>query len=223
MAWLFTEVAHILECRRLRGLVVKRSIVLYFQMAGCCTYRILARVPTGKNEVAHVGINYRYGVPEKDEIRLRSRPEADPSFHFIDTGKFPSDYSNHVGGEAYYSRGPLMLGTEFYWHGFQSAQANNPTCTLGGEVVASYMITGESRPYHTSTAILGFLPVKKSVFKGGPGAWEVLVRASTLDLNGGTIQGGKFWRITPMAKLVFIQRRTLGFSVWIWCIGSVRV
>jgi len=65
-------------------------------------------------------------------------------------------------------------------------------------VVASYMITCESRPYNTATGILGFVPVKKSVFKGGPGAWEVLFRASTLDLDGGTLQGGKFWRITPM-------------------------
>lgn len=152
-----------------------------------------------KNEVLHLGINYRYGVPVNEEIRVRSRPEADPAFHFIDTNKFPSDYSNHIGGEAYYCRGPLMFGSEVYWHGFHSTQVNNPTY-FGGEVVVSYMLTGESRPYHPSTAILGFVPVKKSVFKGGPGAWEVLFRASTLDLNGGLIEGGKFWRITPMVN-----------------------
>ncbi|HEY3403695.1 MAG TPA: porin [Ohtaekwangia sp.] len=149
------------------------------------------------NQVFHLGASYRHGVPVKNEIRVRSRPEADPAFHFIDTGKFPTDYSNQIGGEIYYSHGPVMLGSEIYWHGFHSAQENNPVY-FGGECVVSYMLTGESRPYHTSTAILGFVPVKKSVFKGGPGAWEVLVRFSTLDLTDGNVDGGKFWRITPM-------------------------
>ncbi|HEY5826702.1 MAG TPA: porin [Cyclobacteriaceae bacterium] len=147
--------------------------------------------------VLHLGINYRYGEPVSSVIRVRSRPEANPAPRFIDTGEFQSDYSNHIGGEAYYTTGPWMFGSEVYWHKFNSATANDPLF-FGGEVVASYMITGESRPYNTATGILGFVPVSKSIFKGGPGAWEVLFRASTLDLDGGTIQGGKFWRITPM-------------------------
>ena len=44
------------------------------------------------------------------------------------------------------------------------------------------------------------MPVKKSVFKGGSGAWKVLFRTSTLDLDVGTIKGGKFWRVTPMVN-----------------------
>lgn len=150
-------------------------------------------------EVLHLGISYRHGVPVNDQIQVRSRPEVDPSFHFIDTGKFPSIYSNHIGGEAYYNSGPLMLGSEIYWHKFTSTQANDPVF-FGGDIVASYILTGESRPYYTSTSIFGFVPVKRPVFAGGPGAWELLVRYSSLDLNGGTLQGGKFWRITPMVN-----------------------
>jgi phosphate-selective porin OprO and OprP len=149
--------------------------------------------------VLHVGINYRYGKPVNGEMRLSSRPEADPAPKFIDTGKFVSNYSNHVGGEAYYQAGPFMIGSEIYWHLFNSATAHDPVF-FGGEVVISYMITGETRPYNTSTAILGFVPINRSVFKGGPGAWEVLCRVSTLDLDGGTLKGGKFWRITPMVN-----------------------
>jgi phosphate-selective porin OprO/OprP len=77
--------------------------------------------------------------------------------------------------------------------------ASNPVF-IGGDIVISYFITGESRPYNTATGIIGFVHVKESVFKGGAGAWEVLFRASSLDLNGGTIHGGKFWRITPMVN-----------------------
>jgi phosphate-selective porin OprO and OprP len=152
-----------------------------------------------ENTVLHLGINYRYGEPVGGEMRVRSRPEANPAPRFIDTEVFQSDHSNHIGGEAYYKSGPWMFGSEFYWHHFKSAIANDPLF-FGGDVVVSYMITGESRPYYTSTSIFGFVPVKKSVFKGGPGAWEVLFRASTLDLDGGTIKGGKFWRVTPMVN-----------------------
>lgn len=149
--------------------------------------------------VLHVGVNYRYGEPVNGEMKLSSRPEANPAPKFIDTGKFMSNSSNHVGGEAYYRAGPLMVGSEIYWHSFKSSVANDPVF-FGGDVVVSYMITGELRPYNTATAILGFVPIKKSVFKGGPGAWEVLFRASTLDLDVGTVKGGKFWRVTPMVN-----------------------
>jgi len=147
--------------------------------------------------VLHVGINYRYGEPVNGAIRVRSRPEANPAPRFVDTGEFRSNQSNHVGAEVYYNSGPWMLGSEVYWHRFNSSTLNDPVF-FGGDLVVSYMITGESRPYNTATGILGFVPVKESVFKGGPGAWELLFRASSLDLNSGTLQGGKFWRVTPM-------------------------
>ena len=147
--------------------------------------------------VFHIGINYRYGEPLNGAIRVRSRPEVNPAPYFIDTGTFQSDYSNHIGGEVYFSRGPLLLGSEIYNHLFNSAEGKDHSF-FGGDVVVSYMITGESRPYNTATSIFGFMPVNKSVFKGGPGAWEVLLRYSTLDLTSGTIEGGKFWRLTPM-------------------------
>jgi len=64
----------------------------------------------------------------------------------------------------------------------------------------SYILTGQSRPYTTVGGIFSYVPVTKSLFRGGWGTWEVLLRYSQLDLNDGTIQGGKFWRITPMVN-----------------------
>src|SRR4029079_11595115 len=69
-----------------------------------------------------------------------------------------------------------------------------------GEFMVSYIFTGESRPYQTNTAILGFVPVKKSVFKGGKGAIEGVFRFTSFDLDGGNIKGGQFWRLTPMVN-----------------------
>jgi phosphate-selective porin OprO/OprP len=151
------------------------------------------------NNVFHVGFSYRYGEPKNGELTVSSRPEANPTPKFINTGKFLSDYSNQFGAEAYYKKGPWMVGSEVYSHRFRSSTSGDPVF-FGGDVVVSYILTGESRPYYTSTAIFGFVPVNRPVFKGGSGAWEVLFRASMLDLNDGTIKGGKFWRITPMVN-----------------------
>src|SRR6185295_17136530 len=49
--------------------------------------------------VLHIGISYRYAEPLNGEMRLKSKPEANPAPLFIDTGKFPSDRSNSTGGE----------------------------------------------------------------------------------------------------------------------------
>lgn len=149
--------------------------------------------------ILHLGVSYRYGEVDNGEIRVRSRPESITAPYFIDTEKFPAHHSNQVGGEIYFSSGPWLLGSEFYLHHFSSVQTDNPSFQ-GGDVAVCYLITGESRAYSTVSGIYGFVPVNKSVFDGGPGAWEVVLRFSTLDLNGGTLNGGKFWRITPMVN-----------------------
>jgi len=152
-----------------------------------------------ENTLLHIGTSIRYGEVKDGEMRLRSRPEANTAPYFIDTTDFPSDHSTHIGYEVYYTHHSLMLGSEYYVHNFHSPEMDNPQFH-GGDVVASYILTGESRPYSTVSGIYSFVPISKSVFKGGPGAIEVLLRYSKLDLNGGLVTGGKFWRLTPMVN-----------------------
>lgn len=92
-----------------------------------------------------------------------------------------------------------MIGSEYYWHKFNAPKSSNPEFK-GGEIMVSYLFTGESRPYQPNTGILGFMPVKKSVFKGGKGAIEGMFRVTSFDLDGGNIKGGTFWRLTPMVN-----------------------
>lgn len=197
--------AYLPKTRILWNLGIYNDFVSHSQSFSTYSWQVAARVgwlpvySAADKKVLHLAVNYRYGEPVNGEIRVSSKPEANVAPKFIDTGKFSTDYSNHIGGEAYFSSGPLMIGAEIYSHRFNSATADDPAF-FGGEVVVGYILTGESRPYIPSIGILGFVPVSKSVFKGGPGAWEVLLRATSLDLNGGTIQGGKFWRITPMVN-----------------------
>lgn len=159
----------------------------------------------------HIGVSVRYGDINNSSIRVRSRPEANPAPYFIDTGVFPSERAQHTGVEAYYSSGPWMFGTEYYWHSFDSPLSGNPLFQ-GGEVMASYMITGESRSYRTSSGIYAFVPVPKPVFKGGWGTWEVMLRATNLSLDDGLIRGGKLWRVTPMVNWYLSENLRLEFA-----------
>jgi phosphate-selective porin OprO/OprP len=152
--------------------------------------------PTEKT-VFHLGLNLRYGEPVDHQMRLKSRPEAFTAPYFIDTKAFPADHSFHFGPEAYYSAGPFMAGSEIYWHHFYAKQGEDHLFP-GGEVMMSYMLTGGSRSYSTVSSIYGFVPVSNSVLKGGIGQIEFMLRYTQLDLNSGSVQGGKFWRITPM-------------------------
>lgn len=157
-----------------------------------------------QNTILHLGVNYRYGVPEDGKIRVRSRPESNPSPFFVDTGEFPAQHSNHIGWEAYFRTGPFMIGSEGYFTKFSSTDKDNPVFK-GGEIGAAYILTGEKRAYNTVGNIYGFIPVRKSVFDGGPGTIEMILRYSVLDLNGGTITGGKMWRVTPMVNWYLSQ------------------
>ena len=161
--------------------------------------------------VFHVAVNYRYGRPDDNEIRVRSRPESNPAPYFIDTGKISSDGSNHLGGELYYSKGAWMFGSEFYVHYFNSPEAATKMFH-GGDLMVSYFITGETRPYSTANGIYGFTPVSRPVFKGGPGAWELLLRYSNFDLDDGQVHGGKFWKVTPMVNWYLSKEVRLEFA-----------
>jgi phosphate-selective porin OprO and OprP len=147
----------------------------------------------------HIAVNGRYAEPEDKKIRVKSRPLANPAPYFVDTEVFPADHSVHYGGEFYFQNKSFMIGSEYYVHKFTSPETGNPMF-YGGEVMVSYILTGETRPYRTTTGVFGFVPVKKSVFDGGSGTWEVAFQFSNINLNDGTLHGGKFWRLTPMVN-----------------------
>ena len=152
-----------------------------------------------ENKQLHMGLSYRYGKTDNGEMRVRSRPESNPAPYFVDTENFNTDHSNHFGTELYYTHGALMLGGEYHWHKFSSPEKGDPMFQ-GGDIVVSYIFTGASRPYSTVSGVYSFVPVEKSIFKGGWGEVEGLLRFSAIDLNDGLINGGELWRITPMVN-----------------------
>lgn len=131
-------------------------------------------------------------------LQYRSKPEAFPAQSYaVDTGKFAADSSVTIGAELYYRPGPLMFGSEYFFNKVQSAPTRDPLFH-GGEAFLSYLITGEVHPYNEKGAFFEGVSPAHSVYSGGIGAWEVVIRGSYVDLDSGTITGGKFWRITPV-------------------------
>lgn len=145
----------------------------------------------------HVAANFRYGKPNNGQFAIKSRPESNPTPFLLTSGSFQTDRSHHIGYEIYYSHHRFMVGSEAMVHRFESYTGED-YAFYGGDVMLSYFLSGTSRPYKTNGSIYGFVPVRKSIFKGGWGEFEAVLRASTFNVNDANIRGGQFWRITPM-------------------------
>ena len=72
--------------------------------------------------------------------------------------------------------------------------------STGGTRSRAYLITGETRKYNTAGGYFLAVSPRRTVFEGGPGAWEAVLRLSYIDLDDGPIHGGRFWRLTPMVN-----------------------
>ncbi len=154
----------------------------------------------GKSEdILHLGIGYRYGTDEDGQMQYKSRPESFSAPFVIDTGKFDVDHTQTVVAEAYYQRGSLFLGGEYFLNK-NAAQGSGDPFFHGGEVVVTWLTGGLRRPYNAKTGVFGGIVPDTSVFDGGRGTWEFVGRFSYTDLDDGAIQGGKFWRFTPMVN-----------------------
>jgi phosphate-selective porin OprO/OprP len=148
-------------------------------------------------KLLHMAMNFRIGDVNNDTLQLRSRPEAFEAPYFIDTGKFPAASALAFGPELYYRPGRVLLGGEYYWQKVNSSQTGNPWFH-GGEVVVSWITTGETRSYNLAGNYFREVSPDSTVVQGGPGAWAPMIKFSYSNLTNGPVQGGIFWRVTPM-------------------------
>jgi len=154
-------------------------------------------VSDSSGTLLHVGVNARRGKVNEGQLQVRSRPEAFPAPYFIDTGKFPARTARMVGLEAYYRPGSWMFGSEYYVQTAESPETGDPLFH-GGEISATWLMTGETRSYNTVGGYFSSVSPARTVLQRGPGAWEAVLRYSYSDLSDGTVEGGTFWRLTPM-------------------------
>jgi phosphate-selective porin OprO/OprP len=132
-------------------------------------------------------------------MQYKSRPESFSAPFVIDTGAFAVDHTETIVAEGYYQRGPLFLGGEYFLNRNAAPQSADPSFH-GGEIMVTWLTGGQRRPYNPKTGVFGGIVPESSVFDGGRGTWEFVARFSYTDLDDGAIEGGKFWRFTPMVN-----------------------
>ncbi len=148
----------------------------------------LPLVNANESSLVHLGVGGRY-TTAKQPISYRSTPEYRQAPLFVNTDPFTADAGMLYDLEAAWRWGPFLLNGEYVFNQIDSPAEGDPRFT-GFHVTASYILTGEMRPYVRKSGLFAPVPVAKPVSQGGWGAWEVSTRFSTVDLNEGTIEGG---------------------------------
>jgi phosphate-selective porin OprO/OprP len=151
----------------------------------------------GGRRLLHFGIWGAYAQAQAGSLRSRSRPEVYEAPFFVDTGSVPANHGSSLGFEFAAVQGPVTVAAEYTRARSSSPQAGNPRFDAY-YVQTSWAITGETRPYNYAGGYFGQLkPAAPFTLKhGGSGAWEVAARYSWIDLDSGTISGGKFDRVS---------------------------
>jgi phosphate-selective porin OprO and OprP len=165
--------------------------------------------PDGGN-LLHFGISQRLGKVNGGKLRVRARPGAWAAPYFVDTEEFAADSTHMTGLEAYYRPGRFTFGSEYFFQNVDAPESGNPMFH-GGEVFATWLMTGEVRTYNTRGGYFNQVSPQRPVTSGGPGAWEIVAQFSTVDLDSGTLNGGKYWRVTPMVNWYLTDHLRLEF------------
>ncbi len=150
----------------------------------------------------HTGLSYTYQDRDETSKNSRLKLSALPESYLTDkrlvsTPSFFTGGMHMINPEWAVVLGPLSFQAE-YVQAFVDADRSGDPGFWGGYVYGSYLLTGEHRTYDMKKGI--FCQVRpKGNFQfsgGGWGAWELGLRFSYVDLNGGRIRGGRENNVT---------------------------
>ena len=107
--------------------------------------------------------------------------------------------------EASWRKGPYWVHGEYVSTDVDSP-SNGDLDFSGYHITGSWILSGEMRGYNKKSGIMGQIPVARSVYHGGWGAWELSARFSSLDLTDGPVDGGEMdifsvglnWWLSPI-------------------------
>lgn len=165
------------------------------------------------HRAVHLGLGVTHkNVDDSTGLRFRQRPEVHLAPRFVDTGRFPADSVTIVDLEAATVLGPASVQGEYTSALVDSAPTGDPAPD-GFYLTGSYWLTGESRAYDPDEGTFGRVRPRSDFLgeSGGPGAWEVAVRYSSLDLTDEGLAGGELsdltfganWHWNPNARILF--------------------
>lgn len=136
-----------------------------------------------KNEstLLHLGGGLRH-TDSKEGFKTQTGPEFNKAPNYIATDFFEPDNSMTYQAEASLRSGPFWLHGEYVRTDLDDPGLGDPS-TDGYHLTASWILTGEVRPYNRRTGVFGGIPIARTVEQNGWGAWEVSTRFSSIDMN----------------------------------------
>ena len=141
----------------------------------------------------HLGASVSHSKAGSGGVRYRARPESFLAPYLVDTDGIDG-YATLVALEAAWQRGPLSLQGELF-QSFVGANAGGSLRFGGAYLQASWVATGESRPYDRAQAVFGRVAPREDFapLRGRWGALELAGRVSWLDLADGPVDGGRLF------------------------------
>jgi phosphate-selective porin OprO/OprP len=157
------------------------------QLVGRLTW--LAAATADESNLLHLGAGIRFSDANEGLV-FATEPEFNQAPLYVDTGPFDAEDSLTWVVEASWRRGPFWLAGEYLRTEVNAPLIGDPRFD-GYQLTASWALTGEMRAYQRKNGTFSPLPVARSVYNNGPGAWEIAARWSVLDTNTGVIDGGE--------------------------------
>jgi phosphate-selective porin OprO/OprP len=149
----------------------------------------LAFVNDEESNLLHLGLGIRYD-DGKEIIRYQATPEFNQSPVFIDTDTINARNTTTIDLEVAWRNGPFWLSAEYLWNHVGATDPVNPVFN-GYYISGAWILTKEMRKYNKRQGTIGPVPVSRSVYQGGPGAWEITARYSSSSFTNGLVQGGE--------------------------------
>jgi phosphate-selective porin OprO/OprP len=145
--------------------------------------------PVPEGYLLHLGAYASWRkVHDGDLYRYDARSMLRVGESYVDTGKvadeemlFGMEWGLNIGSTSFDGQCAVVRASV-------PLIGESPSYLNGCYLAGIWTLTGEARYY--SGDGFSLLRVNKSVFDGGPGAWQIGARYDTIDLSDGTIQGG---------------------------------
>lgn len=149
-----------------------------------------------EGSVLHLGASGTYATHVvKSTLSLGDRPGIRvDNIKYIDTGNITNvESAKYYGPEVAFAYGPFRTQGEFYKYDLSRGAGLSDVSLQSWYLQASYVLTGESYKYKSSSAAFGGIKPANPVGQGGFGAWEIAARYGDSDLNdlGAGVNGGK--------------------------------
>lgn len=138
-------------------------------------------VSENESSLLHLGAGARHSNAKEPGF-LRTEPEFNNAPDYVETDLLSLDAVDTYSLEASLRSGPFWLHSEYLRMDLDADDYGDPTVD-GYHLTASWVLTGEVRPYNWRTGLFKGIPIAATVNQNGWGAWEIGARFSHLDMS----------------------------------------